>query len=115
VDDDVTAVDLRRAILERAGHQVDVSTSAHAAIEKLGLLAYDAIVTDWRLGGASARGVIHAAKRESEVPVVVVSGFVEEAFQAAEPMADLYLDKPVDPAELTTILDVLLRDKRIPG
>ncbi len=103
---------MRRTTLERAGHEVSVSTSARAAIDMLRVSAYDAIVTDWRLGSVNARGVIQAAKQKAEVPVVVVSGFVAEAFQASGPMADLYLDKPIDPSELATILETLLDEAR---
>jgi DNA-binding response OmpR family regulator len=91
---------------------VSVSTSARAAIDMLRVSTYDAIVTDWRLGSVNARGVIQAAKQKAEVPVVVVSGFVAEAFQASGPMADLYLDKPIDPSELATILETLLDEAR---
>jgi DNA-binding response OmpR family regulator len=111
VDDDVAALELRRAILERAGHQVDVQTSVPQAIEKVMSRAYDAVVTDWRLGGHTARGLIQAAKVNPQMPVVVISGFVAEAFQSAEPLANLYLDKPVNPSELMEILDVLLRER----
>jgi DNA-binding response OmpR family regulator len=70
---------------------------------------YDAVVTDWRLGDASGRMVVQAAKTHSTMPVVVVSGYVAEAFQAAEPLADLYLEKPVNPEELVTIVNELLK------
>ena len=116
VDDEPHVVTLKCAILEQAGHTVTPSTSAHDAIEKLEHTAFDAVVTDWRLGDSDGRAVVEAAKRHSSMPVVVVSGYVAEAFQAAEPLADLYLEKPVNPEELVTIVNELLKagDKAIP-
>jgi DNA-binding response OmpR family regulator len=70
---------------------------------------YDAVVTDWRLGDGNGRSVVQAAKNHSTMPVVVVSGYVAEAYQSAEPLADLYLEKPVNPEELVTIVNELLK------
>ena len=109
VDDEPHVVTLKCAILEAAGHDVTPATSAHEAIEKLRHETYDAVVTDWRLGDANGRAVVQAAKSHSAMPVVVVSGYVAEAFQAAEPLADLYLEKPVNPEELVTIVNELLK------
>lgn len=109
VDDEPHVVTLKCAILEAAGHDVTPATSAHEAIEKLRHDTYDAVVTDWRLGDANGRAVVQAAKSHSAMPVVVVSGYVAEAFQAAEPLADLYLEKPVNPEELVTIVNELLK------
>ena len=109
VDDEPHVVTLKCAILEQAGHTVTASTSAHDAIDKLRHASYDAVVTDWRLGDADGRVVVEAAKRNASTPVVVVSGYVAEAFQAAEPLADLYLEKPVNPEELVTIVNELLK------
>jgi two-component system, OmpR family, alkaline phosphatase synthesis response regulator PhoP len=109
VDDEPHVVTLKCAILEAAGHTVTASTSARDAMEKLQSNTYDAVVTDWRLGDANGRAVVQAAKNNSSMPVVVVSGFVAEAFQAAEPLADLYLEKPVNPEELVTIVNELLK------
>jgi DNA-binding response OmpR family regulator len=109
VDDEPNIVKMKCAILEAAGHTVTPCTSAQAAIEKLGVENYDAVVTDWRLGDANGRAVVQAAKDHANVPVVVVSGYVNDAFQAAEPLADLYLEKPVNPEELVTIVNELLR------
>ncbi|HZL66428.1 MAG TPA: response regulator [Candidatus Limnocylindrales bacterium] len=108
VDDEPNIVTLKAAILEAAGHQVTSATSAQEAIEKLQLNRYDAVVTDWRLGDSSGRAIIQAAKMYSAMPVVVVSGYVAEAFQAPEPLADLYLEKPVNPEELVTSVNELL-------
>lgn len=109
VDDEAQVVALKRRILEGAGHSVTACTSARDAIEKLRRNTYDAVVTDWRLGDADGRAVVQAAKDHSSMPVVVVSGYVSEAFQAAEPLADLYLEKPVNPEELVTIVNELLK------
>jgi two-component system response regulator HydG len=109
VDDEAHVVTLKCAILEQAGHTVTASTSAHDAINKLQQANFDAVVTDWRLGDGDGRAVVEAAKRHSSTPVVVVSGYVSEAFQAAEPLADLYLEKPVNPEELVTIVNELLK------
>jgi len=108
VDDEAGAVGLKRAILERAGHDVTVCSTAPEAIALLLTETFDAIVTDWKLGEDSGREVLVAAKTQSHVPVVVVSGYCAEAFTAVEPQADLYLEKPVDPEELVAIVSALL-------
>jgi two-component system response regulator HydG len=115
IDDEPHVVTLKCAILQAAGHVVTAATSAREAIEKLQANTYDAVVTDWRLGDGNGRAVVQAAKSNSTMPVVVVSGYVAEAFQAAEPLADLYLEKPVNPEELVTIVNELLKtsDKNI--
>jgi DNA-binding response OmpR family regulator len=109
VDDEPNVVTLKCRILEAAGHNVTASTSAQDAIQKLEHDNYDAVVTDWRLGDNVGRAVVQAAKNHATLPVVVVSGYVAEAFQAAEPLADLYLEKPVNPEELVTIVNELLK------
>ena len=112
VDDEPNVVALKCAILQSAGHTVTTATSAQEAINKLDQDVYDAVVTDWRLGDANGRAIVQAAKARATLPVVVVSGYVAEAFQAAEPLADLYLEKPVNPEELVTIVNELLRSER---
>jgi CheY-like chemotaxis protein len=109
VDDEPNAVALKCAILESAGHTVTAATSASEAIDQLNNDAFDAVVTDWRLGDASGRRVLEAAKSRTRMPVVVVSGFVSEAFTPEQPMADLYLEKPVKPEDLVNIVNELVR------
>jgi DNA-binding response OmpR family regulator len=111
VDDDPGVVELKKKILEDAGHFVITSLTAQDAVRELAQTSFDAVVTDWRIGPDRGRAVVAAAKVHASVPVVVVSGYVGEAFQAAEPMADLYLEKPVDPRELVEVLKTLLKSK----
>ena len=108
VDDDPDVIALKRKILEQAGYEVTTCISAEDAIRELQRVAFDGVVTDWRLGRERGRAIVEAAKEQSALPVVVVSGFISEAFQAAEPLADIYLEKPADPRELVKILDTLL-------
>ncbi len=109
VDDDPRVIIVKRRILEGAGHTVVTAGSVKEAVQKLETEDFEAVVTDWRLGDGSGRMVVQAAKVRSTVPVVVVSGFIEDAYQAAEPQPDLYLEKPADPNELVTILGELLK------
>lgn len=115
VDDDHDVVALKQAILEEAGHAVTSCDSVEAAVRELDRHAYDAVVTDWRLGEDSGRTVVQAARTMPGVPVVVVSGYVSEAYKAAEPLADIYLEKPADARELLKILETLLAARATAG
>jgi DNA-binding response OmpR family regulator len=108
VDDEPSAVALKQTILERAGHTVTTCCSANDAMALLSKESFDAVVTDWKLGEESGRQILLAAKSGGQVPVVVVSGYCTEAFRAAEPQADIYLEKPVDANELVAIIGALL-------
>ena len=108
VDDDPDVITLKRTILEQAGYDVTACISAEEAIRVMQRIAFDGVVTDWRLGSERGRAIVEAAKAQTAVPVIVVSGYVAEAFRAAEPQADLYLEKPADPRELVKVLDTLL-------
>ena len=115
VDDDPATILVRKEILEQAGYAVTTSLSVQDAIRELDVADYDAVVTDWRFEKDCGRTVLQAAKSKSSVPVVVISGYVGEAFQAAEPLADIYLEKPADARELLQILKILLevRTKKV--
>jgi CheY-like chemotaxis protein len=108
VDDDPTAILIRKETLEVAGHIATPCSSIDEALRELEEDDYDAVVTDWRFSEESGRAIIHTAKSKWSIPVVVVTGYVGEAFQAAEPLADIYLEKPIDSRELIQILKILL-------
>ncbi len=114
VDDEPHFVELKCAILRAAGHQATSATSAQEAIGKLEQDSFDAVVTDWRLGDGDSRAIVHAVKAQSSTPVVVISGYVSEAFQAAEPLADVYLEKPVNAEELIAVVNELLETRDHP-
>jgi DNA-binding response OmpR family regulator len=109
VDDELHAARLKCVILETAGHRATPATSAKEAISLLEAAPYDLVITDWRLGECCGRDVVVAARKLSGMPVVVISGYVNEAFQASDPMADWYLEKPVNPEELISIVADLVK------
>jgi two-component system response regulator HydG len=109
VDDERHAAKLKCIILETAGHQATPATSAREAVELLESNPYDVVVTDWRLGDADGRDIVVAARKLSDTPVVVISGYVNEAFQAPDPLADYYLEKPVNPEELIRVVNDLVK------
>lgn len=112
VDDESSIVLTKKVVLEQAGHTVTCAMSAREAVEKIQAADHDLIVTDWRLGDADGRVVVQAAKNKGSgnTPVVVVTGYFDEAVQAPKPQADLYLTKPGDPEEFLLILDALLHE-----
>jgi CheY-like chemotaxis protein len=111
VDDE--HVEVKCEVLASAGHTVTPAASAREAIEKLRDNDYDAVVTDWLLGDAEGRVVVEAARSKSngDMPIIVVTAFPDIAFQSPEPLADLYLPKPVDPEELITIVNEFLKKR----
>ena len=115
VDDDPVTISIRKEMLGQAGYTVTTCLSVQDAIRELDVTDYDAVVTDWKFEKDSGRTILYAAKSKSSVPVVVISGYVGEAFQAAEPLADIYLEKPADARELLQILKILLevRTKKV--
>lgn len=109
VDDELHAARLKCIILETAGHVATPATSVNEALSLLAANAYDVVVTDWRLGTASGRDVLIATRERGSIPVVVISGYVNEAFQALDPAADFYLEKPVNPEELISVVNDLVK------
>jgi DNA-binding response OmpR family regulator len=109
VDDEQHAANLKCVILETAGHQATPATSVREAVALMESNPFDLVVTDWRLGNASGRDIVVAARKLSDTPVVVISGYVNEAFQAPDPLADYYLEKPVNPEELISVVNDLVK------
>ena len=109
VDDEPHAANLKCIILETAGHKATPATSVKEAVALLKSDAFDLVVTDWRIGGGNGRDVVVAARELSSAPVIVITGYLDEAFQAAEPLADFYLEKPINPEELISIVADLVK------
>jgi cyclic di-GMP phosphodiesterase len=117
VDDEPRTLELIGAVLERQGFEISLAGSTAAALELLGSIAFDAVVTDVVLDGSAEGGAILAAARERQPGAVVVlmTGYpaVEGAVSALKGGALDYLQKPVDPVVLAATIHRALRERRM--
>ena len=114
-EDDPDIAALLRRLLQRAGVQADVATSAAEARTRLAQGGYRAITVDLDLpdqSGASLIRDLRAHEATRHLPIVVVSASVDEeraglagtAFRVAE-----FIDKPIDESKLTAAVRQALR------
>lgn len=101
VDDSPGVLFILKRTLERMGFEVETAGSCEAALERLPLVEFAAVITDLRLGGDErTRGLeILSASRYAHprTKVIVLTGFgnptvMDKAFQMG---ADFYFEKPV--------------------
>ncbi len=88
------------AVLNEAGYTVSTTDSVEAALDALDASEFDAVLCDLRLGdGANFELLAELERRDSEVPVIVVSGIggKEDVLRALRMGAVDYVSKPVDP------------------
>lgn len=108
VEDDHALGELFAQVLSERGHDVALATDVAAAIELLGARAFDVIVTDLRLPGASGLELLAWVQgRGIPVRVVVASAFatIELALHARRLGAREVLSKPVEPEALVAAVE----------
>jgi len=100
VDDDTAACRLLAEVLDREGHDVATATTvqdALAAVDDAG--AFDAVVTDLRMPGASGLDLLRQLRRrDPEALVIVVTAFGDATVTAEAIHAGAYdfISKPYD-------------------
>jgi DNA-binding response OmpR family regulator len=111
VDDEVKIVRTVRAYLETAGFAVATATDGQTALaafrhEKPGL-----VILDLGLPGLDGLDVTRAIRRESGVPIIILTARVEESDKLVglELGADDYVVKPFSPRELVARVRAVLR------
>jgi DNA-binding NtrC family response regulator len=112
VDDEPDQVALLRAMLTPLGMEVATAESAEQALAAFRRHPVDVVVTDLHLPGASGIDLIRDLRQAETPPAVVLitgEGSVASAVEALKLGASDYLQKPVDPMRLVTLLQELLR------
>ena len=120
VDDHCDSVRLLIAALEPFGASVIAAASAPEARELLDAAAVDIIVCDLELPGQNGLEFIRWVRSRPtcpDVPAVAVT-FFPERFGVREARAagyDVYLRKPIDPADIVGVVATLVNRRRRPG
>jgi len=113
VDDEVGFLDLVSFFLKREGDfEVDTTTTAESALEKMQSENYDAVVVDYSLPGMDGIELLKILRaRGLQIPFVLFTGKGKEetAVQALNCGADFYLQKGANPQLLFTELVNMLR------
>ena len=83
-DDDLTCRDSIQKVLEREGHTVQTAENVDGALERLGTNHFDLVVCDYRMPGKTGMDLlIELRRRESAVPVLMISAFADALVEAA--------------------------------
>jgi two-component system chemotaxis response regulator CheY len=116
VDDAATVRMYHRSILESAGYSVEEAVNGIEALEKVMLSPFDLYVVDINMPKLDGYGFLKELRRQDmdQAPAIMVSTEAEPndrqlAYRAG---ANLYLIKPVKPAELLLHVGLLLGEVR---
>jgi DNA-binding response OmpR family regulator len=111
VDDESKVVKLARDYLERNGFRVLTASDGVSALAAARRERPDLVVLDLLLPGMDGREVCRALRRDSDVPIIMLTALAEESDQVVglELGADDYVVKPFSPRALVARVRALLR------
>lgn len=111
VDDEPKIVKLARDYLERNGFRVASAADGATALAAARHDRPDLVVLDLNLPGMDGLDVCRALRRESAVPIIMLTARVEETDRliGLELGADDYITKPFSPRELVARVRAVLR------
>jgi two-component system response regulator HydG len=114
VDDEQETCDLLKMSLEREGFEVTTCTSAEAALELVGAVDFDLVITDLsmpEMGGLELCERVLGTRPNVPVVVITGQGSLETAIGAMRVGAYDFITKPVDPKLLAVAAQRALRHK----
>lgn len=111
VDDEIEIVRLVRAYLERAGFSVVTASEGREALAVFRHERPNLVVLDLNLPGMDGLDVCRALRRDSDVPIIMLTARIEETDRliGLELGADDYIVKPFSPREVVARVRTVLR------
>lgn len=111
VDDEPMVREVVCAYLVRDGFKVSEASSGPGAIDQINAQQPNLIILDVMLPGADGLAVLRSLRRESEVPVILLTARNEESDRilGLELGADDYVVKPFSPRELVARVRAVLK------
>ncbi len=115
VDDETQIVKVLKAYLEQSGFQVTAAADGKAALAVIQREKPDFIILDLNLPGMDGLDVCRTVRRQSNIPILMLTARVEEADKliGLELGADDYVVKPFSPREVVARVRTIFR--RIAG
>jgi CheY-like chemotaxis protein len=112
VEDDPQILAVLKAMIEYQGALVIPVSDARSALQALGRVKPDVLVSDMNMPDRDGRWLVAEARHHGllkGVPAVLVTALTMTPQQVREAGFDAYLRKPVGPAELSTTLQAVTR------
>lgn len=111
VDDEPQIVKVLKAYLEKAGYQVLTALDGRAALSAFERETPDFMILDLNLPGMDGLEVCKVVRRESNIPILMLTARVEEADRliGLELGADDYVIKPFSPREVVARVRAIFR------
>lgn len=116
VEDDAGHRALLRDELSDAGYRVCAVADAEVALARLDAEAFDLVLSDLRLPGASGLDLLARCRRLAAAPgfiIITAFGTIPQAVQALRQGADDFLTKPVDLDHLVLAVERVLQTRAL--
>lgn len=110
MDDDVAILQVFIKIFERKGYNVTAADKGKEAIQKLSLSQYDVALIDLVLPDMEGTELFPLIKQASPKALrIMLTGTIEK--QCSIKGADVFIEKPINPVKLLSIIETKLKNR----